>query len=77
MVANAALCVPVVLSSPIMHHTFSRIASMRLLLCGTDARLTERSFERVGIVFHYDLCVPSRMITLTLGARPFSWHVRF
>ena len=23
------------------------------------------------------LAVPSRMITLTLGARPFSWHVRF
>ena len=23
------------------------------------------------------LDVPSRMITLTLGARPFSWHVRF
>ena len=36
---------------------------------GTHLNMTSSEFE--------DLVVPSRMITLTLGARPFSWHVRF
>ncbi len=43
----------------------------------TDGR-RQMAFAATGRAEHQDVVVvPSRMITLILGARPFSWHVRF
>jgi uncharacterized protein (DUF736 family) len=42
----------------------------------------EKGEDRINVKLHAfpvsgELVVPSRMITLILGARHFSWHVRF